>query len=173
MKVYKLPASYGWQQAKANYCKMAVEVDCEGITVVHIGGTQPNFIQLMCALLADDIVRNEIREYQDSYQAQDENLYKVFSRVGASDCQDIYLETASFKTGLGIVYPPKYLCHVSAYDKLQDKVFKLSFRQFIELASWTGIDDMTQDELMAKAEVQYFKAKAIDESYSKPVRLDV
>lgn len=151
---------------------MAVDVTENYITVVHVSGTQPDFRQLMCALLANDIVRAAIREYQDSYQVQDRNLYKVYSRVGASDCQDVYLETASNKAGLDIIYP-KYLCHISAYDKLQDKVLKLSIRQFIELASWTGITGMTQDELIAEAEVQYFKAKAIDEDFKMPTKLDV
>lgn len=164
----------GWQSAKAKNCKMALETSDDLITVVHVSGTQPEFTQLMCAVLANDCVRNLIREYQDSYQVQyDESCrYRIVSHEGVSGCQDVYLEKAYVKGGLNLV-DRKYLCHISAYDKLQDEIIKLSVRQFIELASWTGICEMTQDQLKAEAEVKYFKASVVDDSYQAPRKLDV
>lgn len=154
---------------------MALEASDDLITVVHVSGTQPEFNQLICAVLANDSVRAVIRKYQaDSYQAQydDSCRYKIVSHEGVSGCQDVYLEKAYVKGGLNLV-DRKYLCHISAYDKLQDEIIKLSVRQFIELASWTGVCEMTQDQLIAEAGVKYFKASVVDDSYQAPRKLDV
>lgn len=153
---------------------MALDASNDCITVVHVSGTQPEFDKLMCAILANDSVRSLIREYQDSYQAQadDSCRYKIVARQGVSGCQDVYLEEAYVKGGLNLVNR-KYLCHISAYDKMQDESIKLSVRQFIELASWTGICEMTKDQLIAESGVKYFRATVVDDSYQAPRKLDV
>lgn len=153
---------------------MALDTSDDRITVVHVSGTQPEFFKLMCAVLANDSVRNLVREYQDSYQAHadDSCRYRVVTRDGVSGCQDVYLEEAYIKGGLNLV-SRKHLCHISAYGKLQDECIKLSVRQFIELASWTGICEMTKSQLIAEAEVKYFKATVVDDSYQAPRKLDV
>lgn len=143
------------------------------ITVVHVAGTQPEFDKLICAILADSKVRDAIREYQNSYQAEDESYkYKIAKRRGVSGCLDLYLDAAYTKGGLDLV-DHKYLCHISAYEKLQDEVLKLSIRQFIELVSWNGDADKTVEQLIAESEVKYYEATIVDDSFKAPRKLDV
>lgn len=165
-KELKIYSPSNWFTCSATHSIVGVEINTleKTIAVHYLKGSMPYANNLFWALLADRDVRRLIENYQVSGRNV---LYKVWSSIGSSGREDIFL-TLGDRIGGFATTKTIHLCHISSCGRLNegfgDRNSKMYIGDFVELVCYMGLtEDMNTKVLRRKAQSKYLKPKFMEE----------
>ncbi len=159
-KVLKVSSPSDWGSSKNAVVGLQINYGERSIEVQYLKGSMPKARNLFWALLADEDIRGLILEYQ---KLGDRMLHKLWSRKGASGCEDVFITEAERKGGFAATWTRR-LCHISGYGRLNegfgDSNSRMRIGDFVELCSFLGLtQEMEVEVLRKKAGVEYLPVK--------------
>lgn len=165
-KTLKIESPSDWGKGKYAIVGIELDNDLQTIAVHLLGGTMPLADKLFYTLLADEDIRDMIREYQEKGRKE---RYKIWSDTGMSGRQDVYISFIRQVGGFYVKTGERHLLHISGYGRLNegfgDEESKMYIGDFVEVAVHLGfVGDMEPEKLLEKAgKVKYLENQLIED----------
>lgn len=153
-------ASFASQKATSG--KTLVVADERSIKMIHATGGKPVAEDLFMAIMANQAVRELVKNYQDSGWGFESDRYAVIVDEHFSGSEDFYLQKASFKGGEYLLRKKKYLFHTTMHGKIEEDILEFSMREFIEVMAYYNFDLEDADSLLEVSGTQLLKYKEVD-----------